>query len=386
MIDGAGYPLPNGAIFGYDAALLVLARCSTYQPAKVAFEARTVAAYGWRRGPGLRDRRERKQLDLRNYGQRHIRLEHDRRHRCGRQLSEAEPERLGNRYFRWPWLLHTRGADLAQQRTVIVFGHRWRHRFWLGRANANPRERASKLAATGGQRRQRGWPVVRESQQPGGHSTSCDNLTNPCNCAQQSQDNNIQVYWTGTNGGKGGPTIHTSPAFWEYDLVQPELNYIFITPQKGESNVPAPLTRYPLCAIASAQYPIDLIHCTGGPVEAVNSMNDVINFVYGATPAISSNGQNASDAIVWAIKKPDGYTMLGTTPGVLYAIDAVIVSHTVADFYCNSEVAELFSFSDLVWLTPPTPAAQNTDGACYLNKLPRGGGEIKSNRLRTIGL
>jgi phospholipase C len=31
---------------------------------------------------------------------------------------------------------------------------------------------------------------------------------------------------------------------------------------------------------------------------------------------------------------------------------------------------EFFDFSNPVWLTPPTPPAQNTDGACYLDHLP----------------
>ena len=34
------------------------------------------------------------------------------------------------------------------------------------------------------------------------------------------------------------------------------------------------------------------------------------------------------------------------------------------------DMTEFFDFSDPAWLTPPTPPAQNTNGACYLNKLP----------------
>ena len=66
------------------------------------------------------------------------------------------------------------------------------------------------------------------------------------------------------------------------------------------------------------------------------------------------------------------------------------VSHTVADLTAilkfietrfnlpaltkrdaaQMDMTEFFNFSNPVWLTPPTPPAQNTDGACYLNKLP----------------
>ena len=66
------------------------------------------------------------------------------------------------------------------------------------------------------------------------------------------------------------------------------------------------------------------------------------------------------------------------------------VSHTVADLTAilkfietrfnlpaltkrdaaQMDMTEFFNFSNPVWLTPPTPPAQITDGACYLNKLP----------------
>jgi phospholipase C len=31
---------------------------------------------------------------------------------------------------------------------------------------------------------------------------------------------------------------------------------------------------------------------------------------------------------------------------------------------------EFFSFNFPPWMTPPTPPAQSTSGACYLNQLP----------------
>jgi len=34
------------------------------------------------------------------------------------------------------------------------------------------------------------------------------------------------------------------------------------------------------------------------------------------------------------------------------------------------DMTEFFDFDNPVWLTPPTPPAQNTDGACYLDHLP----------------
>ena len=66
------------------------------------------------------------------------------------------------------------------------------------------------------------------------------------------------------------------------------------------------------------------------------------------------------------------------------------VSHTVADLTAilkfietrfnlppltkrdaaQMDMTEFFDFNDPVWLTPPSPPAQNTSGACYLNQLP----------------
>jgi len=36
----------------------------------------------------------------------------------------------------------------------------------------------------------------------------------------------------------------------------------------------------------------------------------------------------------------------------------------------QKSMSEFFNFSNPPWMTPPTPPAQNTNGACYLNKLP----------------
>jgi phospholipase C len=66
------------------------------------------------------------------------------------------------------------------------------------------------------------------------------------------------------------------------------------------------------------------------------------------------------------------------------------VSHTVADLTAilklietrfslapltkrdaaQMDMTEFFDFGNPVWMTPPTPPVQATDGACYLNKLP----------------
>jgi hypothetical protein len=34
------------------------------------------------------------------------------------------------------------------------------------------------------------------------------------------------------------------------------------------------------------------------------------------------------------------------------------------------DMTEFFDFSNPAWMTPPTPPAQSTSGACYLDHLP----------------
>jgi hypothetical protein len=160
------------------------------------------------------------------------------------------------------------------------------------------------------------WFVDRTN--PGGFDTACGNI---CSCTPTKSGNNVQTYWTGTAYSVNNP-IHTSLAYWEYDRVTPFLDYVYVTKQQVNLN-PAPLTRYPLCGSPSATGPIDFLHCTGSPLSVVDAANNVINFGWGATPAVSADGGNAADAIVWAISKPDDDASEGTVSGVLYAIDAV---------------------------------------------------------------
>lgn len=160
------------------------------------------------------------------------------------------------------------------------------------------------------------WFMDRNS--PGHHDVSHDSNCNP---AQQTTDKNVQVYWAGTGGLNGGPPFHTSPAYWEYDKNQPNLNYLFISQQQVKPSVNGLLTRYPLCATSAL--PIDFTTCPGTPLSAVDNFNNPIDWGWGATPSISANGEGASDAVVWAISKPDKETAEGTIPGILYAIDAV---------------------------------------------------------------
>ena len=180
------------------------------------------------------------------------------------------------------------------------------------------------------------WFVDRNS--PGKHDTSQD--TN-CSPTQQQMDQNVQVYWAGTGGKNNGPPFHTSPAFWENNLVDASTNYIYITQQQLTKTGPVgPLTRYPLCATSIK--PIDFTSCPGAaPVKAVDASNAVLNFGWGATPSISANGELAVQGIVWAISKPDLDTAEGTTPGILYAIDASSMTQLYSSATCSSGVDQI---------------------------------------------
>jgi hypothetical protein len=160
--------------------------------------------------------------------------------------------------------------------------------------------------AVGGDKEGGLWFVNRTT--PGGYSAVCGK-----NCTCQQPSSNVQTYWTGTP--YTGKTIHGGMAFWEYDLVTPFLNYMFAAAGGGQ------LTRYPLCADPHAKSPIDLSTCVGSPLGSVNPLGQPIDFPYGTTPSVTANGQ-ATDAVVWAIAKPDSNAPEGTTPGILYAFDA----------------------------------------------------------------
>jgi hypothetical protein len=152
------------------------------------------------------------------------------------------------------------------------------------------------------------WFINRTS--PNGYSTACGNS---CTCQQPSS--NVQTFWTGTP--YSGTNIHGGLAFWEYDLVYPFLDYLFAAAGGGQ------VIQYPLCASANARNPIDLTTCTGVPVGSVDTRGRAVNFPHGTTPSVTANGAGSSDAVVWTIKKPDGNNPEGTTPGILYAFDAL---------------------------------------------------------------
>jgi hypothetical protein len=162
--------------------------------------------------------------------------------------------------------------------------------------------------AVNGDKEQALWFVDRTT--PGGHITTCDN-----NCTCNTQDTNIVERYPANQG-----QIHNSLAFWE----SPTTNYVYAAGFPG-----GPLVQYPLCNVPTTP------HVVCGSLKATNPPADPPNFNYGATPPVSASApETATDAVVWAINKADGNVAKGTTPGVLYAFDAISVQKLYDSHVC----------------------------------------------------
>jgi len=80
-------------------------------------------------------------------------------------------------------------------------------------------------------------------------------------------------------------------------------------------------------------------------VGSVDTQGKAINFTYGTTPVVTANGQ-ATDAVVWAILKPDGGTSEGTMPGIFYAFDALSMQELYDSNMCTGDaIAPATKFS-----------------------------------------
>lgn len=132
--------------------------------------------------------------------------------------------------------------------------------------------------------------------------------------------------------------IHSSPAYWEYDRITPLLNFLYAGPANSQ------LFQYQLCADPHAVSPIDPTTCSTGPVGSTDVNGNPLKFTYGVTPAISAASASDSDAVVWAIKN-DG-TPESTTPGILYAFDALTMKELYGSDLCVADsIAPATKFS-----------------------------------------
>lgn len=151
---------------------------------------------------------------------------------------------------------------------------------------------------------------------------------------------NVQTFpFNGTATSLPGPVIHNNPAYWKGGPAGGVKSYLFIGSQDNGSGLSEAgyLLRYQLCA---GGLPIitnsSTNNCTPVGAHAYEGTTPV-DFVYGVTPVVTASSTSASDAVMWAIWGDGGvipsqvqfgnnssppYTYHKSRPGVLYAFDA----------------------------------------------------------------
>jgi hypothetical protein len=177
------------------------------------------------------------------------------------------------------------------------------------------------------------WFMDRGS--PGKYNSALSSQTCSAACIIPSTDpqniqGNIQTFWTGSPNT--GPVIHNNPTYWESGS---EANYLFMS-TSTTGGTQGKLTQYPLCASATAQYPIG---SCGTPAAAVDPTGTAVAFRYGVTPSISQSPIDATDAVVWAIWG-DGSTLTKTgspNVGKLFAFDALSMKQLYASSGTGSD-------------------------------------------------
>lgn len=98
-------------------------------------------------------------------------------------------------------------------------------------------------------------------------------------------------------------------------------------------------------------------HVVCGSLKATAPPADPPNFSYGATPAVSASApETATDAVVWAINKADGNIPKGTTPGVLYAFDAISMTELFDSNKCKVNAVTVDQIAPATKFSVPTVA------------------------------
>ena len=188
------------------------------------------------------------------------------------------------------------------------------------------------------------WFISRSN--PGGHNTQCDLPTPTCSCTPggSNPSGNIQTVWTSTP--YRGHVIHNGMAFWRRSFPgAPKAPYLYVIPQGA-------MSQYPLCDSASAS----------NPVCSTLVRKTIANFPYGATPTISAASSIAASAIVWAAAESGQAQPTGCSSdpepgcgGTLEAFDAV----TLKSLYSNHTCVNRDAIAPTVKFSVPTVANGN---------------------------
>ena len=142
--------------------------------------------------------------------------------------------------------------------------------------------------------------------------TSPGEYGGPCNppCGQCMNNNNVQTLWPMYKSHSA--FFHNGGAYWNSSLY-----FAGSGSGAGKGNT-LPLTQFPLC------------QSTTSPICGTSTPSTV-QFNYGATPSVSSNGNN--NGIVWAVDDPNGYYG-GSNAAVLHAFNA---SNVATELYNSGQ-------------------------------------------------
>lgn len=322
MMDGAGAPNPNGAVFGYDPANLVQSTAPLYFPTSEGLNQNDGGGI-WQGGgaPAFGS----------NGGGNFI-------------YFNTGNGTVGNSDSTQTWddSFIMLNPDLTMPGTGTPYFTPV-DQFYRSDASCKPTGGNDKDYGSGPvmlipDRRLANWPYLAVSgdkegglwfidrSNPGGHSMQCDLPTPTCSCTPSGNNpsGNVQTYWTGTP--YAGSTIHGGMAFWQRPFAGATKEpYLY-----GVVSKPGVLTRFELCGYASATLPL----CKSGVQAGVT-------FSYGATPAISAASPQAIQAIIWTTNQtnqaqPTGCSSdpQGSCGGTLWAFDAVTLTQLYSNHAC----------------------------------------------------
>ena len=168
---------------------------------------------------------------------------------------------------------------------------------------------------------------------------ACAPDCSPCAPDDQDQSNqNIQTFWL--NQGLG-PAIHNTPAYWN--------NYIFLAPNGGL------LGQLQICD----NYPAGKPFCNKTLIHATDPSGNLVRFDYGATPSVSASSAT-TNGIVWAVKGQG--SPMSTTPGILFAFDATTLAGLYASSGSGSSCPQVDKIAPAIKFSVPTVA----NGFVYL--------------------
>jgi hypothetical protein len=322
MMDGAGIPAPNGAIFGYDPSNLVQSATPFYfQTSEGVNQNDGGGIWGGGAPPAFGSSANGNLLYL-----------------------TTGNSTVGNTQTIHTW--HDSFLTLDPDLTMPTTGTPYFtpvDQFYRSDASCNPPDGNDRDYGSGSvmlipDHALPGWPYMAVNgdkegglwfvnrSNPGGHNTQCDLPTPTCTCTPSGSNpsGNVQTVWTGTP--YAGHGIHTGMAFWNRPFgVATEAPYIYFATGSGA------LTRYQLCGNAAI-----------GPVCNNKVLQESgLSFPSGTTPAISAASPTALDAVVWVTAQVYAAQPTGCSSnpqpgcgGTLEAFDAVTLQNLYSNHTC----------------------------------------------------